>query len=99
MELGPGGLRERASRESKGRQGPGLGAPGNELPCGRPPQVERPPDRCFDIPNADVGTGDGTGDNLPAPLPPVTNSYRSREGGRWEGWAGLPGELSPPLSL
>lgn len=93
LELGPGGLRVSASRESKGRRGRDR-EPYVRTPRWQAHQTVLPREPCFDTPNADAGTGEGTGDNLPAPLSPLTNSSRSREGGK--GWAGLPGELSPP---
>lgn len=38
VDLGPGGLRESASRESKGRRGPGPGALGTSSPVAGPPK-------------------------------------------------------------
>lgn len=96
MELGPGRLRESASRESKGRRGPGVGVPGRISPVAGPRNraaprpLPRHPKRVRWDRRWHRGQSPGS------PTSP-DQLVRVAGGWGWEGWAGLPGELSPPL--
>lgn len=95
VELGPGRLRESASRESKGRRGPGLGVPGTSS------RVAGPPNRAASRPlprHPKRGRWDRRRHRGQSPGSPTSPDQLVRVAGGWgwEGWAGLPGELSPP---
>ena len=96
VELGPGGLRDSASRESKGRRGPRLGAAGTSSPVAGPPNPRLcgPPNPDLDTPKC--GRLDRRwhrGQARGSPTSPRTT--RPGRGGLVGGWAGLPGELLP----
>lgn len=94
MELRPGGLRERAGRESKGRWGPGLGAPDmRSRVAGRPSTLCGPR---IPAPTPKRGRRDRRRHRdtvSPASPPSQTNSSPSRGGWWGERGAGLPGEI------